>query len=82
MLDGGSQRSYITQRVKDVLGLESERAEEVHIQTFGSENTRTQTVEMVTATYNSSQGRGFYSGFILSHLTHLRTFIMPTNCLH
>ena len=50
MLDGGSQRSYITQRVKDVLGLESERAEEMHIQTFGSENTRAQTVEMVKAT--------------------------------
>ena len=56
MLDGGSQRSYITQRVKDLLGLESERTEEVHIQTFGSENTRTQTVEMVTATIALKEG--------------------------
>ena len=56
ILDGGSQRSYITQRVKDVLGLESERAEEVHIQTFGSENTRTQTVEIVTATIAFKEG--------------------------
>ena len=32
MLDRGSQRSYITQRVKDMLGLESKRAEEVRIQ--------------------------------------------------
>ena len=48
ILDGGSQRSYITQRVKDALGLESEHVEEVLIQAFGSDRTRSPTVEMVT----------------------------------
>lgn len=56
ILDGGSQRSYMTQRVKDVLGLEPERAEEVNIRTFGSENSRTQTVEMVTAAISLKEG--------------------------
>ena len=46
MLDGGSQRSYITQRVKQVLGLQPEHTEEVQIKTFGSDSTTLQTVEM------------------------------------
>ena len=46
MLDGGSQRSYITQRAKQALGLEPERIEEVQIKTFGSDSTTLQTVEM------------------------------------
>ena len=39
----------MTQRVKDILELQSERTEEVFIRTFGSENTMAQTVETVTA---------------------------------
>ena len=46
ILNGGSQRSYITKRVKDVLRLEADRAEEGHNQTFRSDNTRTQTIKV------------------------------------
>ena len=37
MLDGGNQRSYMTQKVKDALGLQPENNEWVQINTFGSE---------------------------------------------
>jgi len=47
MLDGGSQRSYVTQKVKDALGLQPENTERVQIKTFGSESTMLQTVEVV-----------------------------------
>ena len=46
MLDGGSQRSYVTQRVRETLGLEPEGVEQVQIKIFGSESTTLQTVEM------------------------------------
>lgn len=47
MLDGGSQRSYLTQRVRDALGLQAEHTEKVQIKTFGSDNVTTKTVEVV-----------------------------------
>ena len=47
MLDGGSQRSYMTQRVKDELGLQPEHVEQVQIKTFGSDTSTLQTVEVV-----------------------------------
>ena len=47
MLDGGSQRSYISQRVKDALGVLPDHVEQVQIKTFGSDTTTRQTVEMV-----------------------------------
>ena len=47
MLDAGSQRSYVTQKVKDVLGLQLENSERMQIKTFGSEATMMQTVEVV-----------------------------------
>ena len=56
ILDGGSQRSYITQQVKDALDLEPQRIEEVHIQTFGSDSTRSQMVEMVTVAVQPNKG--------------------------
>ena len=56
ILDGGSQRSYVTQRVKDALELQPERTEEVHIRTFGSDSTRSQTVEMVTVAVSPNKG--------------------------
>ena len=56
ILDGGSQRSYITQRVKDALDLQPQRIEEVHIRTFGSDSTRSQMVEMVTAAVQPNKG--------------------------
>ena len=56
MLDGGSQRSYITERVREALGLESEGTEVVNIKTFGSETTKLQSVDSVTATIHSKEG--------------------------
>ena len=47
MLDGGSQRSYMTQRVKDELGLQPEHVEQVQIKTFRSDTTTIQTVEVI-----------------------------------
>ena len=47
MLDGGSQRSYILQKVKDALGLVPDYVELVQIKTFGSDVTTRHTVEMV-----------------------------------
>ena len=46
-LDGGSQRFYITQKVKDALGLQPENSEQMQIKAFGSEATMMQTVEEV-----------------------------------
>ena len=56
MLDGGSQRSYITKRVQEALGLETVNTEVVNIKTFGSEITRIQTVDVVTASIHSKEG--------------------------
>ena len=56
MFDGGSQRSYITERVKEVLGLDTECSEVVNIKTFGSETTKTQTVDVVTASIHLKEG--------------------------
>jgi len=42
--------------VKDALGLESEHVEEVLIQTFGSDRTRSQTVEMVIVAVSPKKG--------------------------
>ena len=56
MFDGGSQRSYISERVKEALGLETECTEVVNIKTFGSETTKTQTVDVVTASIHTKEG--------------------------
>ena len=56
MLDGGSQRSYITERVREALGLESEGTEVVNIKTLGSETTKSQSVDSVTASIHSKEG--------------------------
>ena len=56
MLDGWSQRSYITERVRKALGPESEGTEVVNIKTFGSETTKSQSVDAVTATIHSKEG--------------------------
>ena len=56
MLDGGSQRSYITERVKEALGLVTECTELANIKTFGSETTKMQTVDVVTASIHPKEG--------------------------
>ena len=44
----GKSEVYVTQRVRETLGLEPEGVEEMQIRTFGSESTTLQTVEMTT----------------------------------
>jgi len=44
------------QGVKNVLELELECIEEVHIQTFGSDSTRPQTAEMATVAVSPNKG--------------------------
>ena len=63
MLDGGSQRSYITQRVRDALGLQPERTEQVQIKTFGSDSTTMQTVEVVRLAVPLKTGTTIYFVF-------------------
>ena len=53
MSDGGSQCSYIA---KDAQRLESHRVKEVNIQTFRSDNTKTQNVEVVKAAISLKEG--------------------------
>ena len=47
ILDSGSQKSYVTSRVKDALSLKPEGEQRVSIQTFGSENEEPRTCEIV-----------------------------------
>jgi len=56
MFDGGSQRSYITNRVKEALGLDTDSTEMVNIKTFGTETTRAQAVDVVTVSICSKEG--------------------------
>ena len=55
MLDGGSQQSYITQRVKTALGLEPHHVQEV-IKTFGLDSATLQTVEMTSVAISLKTG--------------------------
>ena len=48
ILDSGSQRSYVTTRVKETLGLRSESAEVMLIKTFGSDVEKRHTCEAVS----------------------------------
>ena len=59
----GSQRSYITQRVKDALGLQPERTEQVQIKSFGSDSTTNQTVEVVRLAVPLKTGTTIYFVF-------------------
>ena len=52
MLD---ERSYITLRVRDVLGLQPEHVEQVQIKTFRSDATTIQTIEVIRITISLSR---------------------------
>ena len=47
ILDSGSQKTYITQRVKETLGLKSVTKEKLYIKTFGSDCSNVKTVDIV-----------------------------------
>ena len=56
ILDLGSQRSYVTNRVKDALALMPAGEQQMSILTFGSNNRNTQTCEMVRVGLTTREG--------------------------
>ena len=56
ILDSGSQHSYITNKVKDVLSLTPQGTETPSIASFGSEGRRPMTCEVVRITMKVNQG--------------------------
>ena len=57
ILDSGSQRSYITNKLKDDLSLPVERRETMSIKTFGAAKERLQTCEVVRVVVKFKDGR-------------------------
>jgi len=56
MLDRGSLRSYLAQRLRDALGLQAECTEKVQIRTFSSDNVAMKTVEVVKLAISLNTG--------------------------
>ena len=81
MFDGGSQRSYITERVKEALGLVAGQTEVVNTRTFGSETTRAQTAELVLAAIMLKEGSHICFLFQLC-LLYVYASRYPVNQLH
>ena len=52
----GRVKSHISERVRQALGLESDGMHVVNIKAFGSETTKSQSVDAVTATMHSKEG--------------------------
>eukprot|EP00731_Ephydatia_muelleri_P004127 Em0002g303a len=70
ILDSGSQRSYITNKLKDDLSLPVERRETMSIKTFGAARERFQTCEVVRVVVKFKDGRS----------RELTLFTVPTIC--
>ena len=75
LLDGGSQLSYITQRVKTALGLEPHHVEEVQIKTFGSDSATLQTVELTSAAISLKTGNSICVLFLT-----VPSICVPVSC--
>ncbi|CAB4034590.1 PREDICTED: uncharacterized protein LOC107346460 [Paramuricea clavata] len=71
ILDGGSQRSYITSRTQDLLSLPTERTETMSIKTFGSGEENLTTCDSVNFILESHTDKIQLS---------LSTFVVPTIC--
>ena len=56
VLDTGSQKSYITQRARDTLELETHDQRSLSVITFGSTNGKTQTCDLVRASLSTKGG--------------------------
>jgi len=56
ILDCGSQRCYVTTKVKDKLRLPSERTQTISVKTFGSTEENTQSVDVVYLSISTDQG--------------------------
>ena len=71
ILDSGSQRSYITNRVRNQLNLPTEKTETMVIKTFGSEEERIQTCDSVKFVLKSQHGQTEIS---------LSAYVVPMIC--
>ena len=71
ILDGGSQRSYITSRTQDLLSLPTERTETMSIKTFGSGEENLTTCDSVNFILESHTDKVQLS---------LSAFVVPTIC--
>ena len=56
ILDSGSQRSYVTTRLKEILSLEAVRTEMISIKTFGSSNEIRQNCDLVNLRIGAKDG--------------------------
>ena len=70
LLDGGSQRSYITERVQKQLSLQTERFQRLSIATFGASRGETQTSSVVKVGLELKDGS----------LLELSLLVMPIIC--
>ena len=59
IMDSGSQRTYVTSRLKESLRLPSERMESLHIKMFGSTEGRDATCEAVDLGLDTTDGEAF-----------------------
>eukprot|EP00731_Ephydatia_muelleri_P013896 Em0007g1206a len=64
ILDTGSQRSYVTNRLKESLSLESEQVEEMLIKTFGTEKHTKHSCPVVTLSMDTKDGRQLQLQFL------------------
>ena len=70
MLDGGSQRSYITNDLKTRLGLKPIRVETIHLNTFGSDSYEKKRCDLVEVLLKGPRGE----------LVHLQAVEFPKIC--
>ena len=70
ILDSGSQRSYVTTRVREQLNLPNERRQTIAIKTFGSSDEHTQSVDVVQLCVAAENGEE----------VQLSAFVVPLIC--
>ena len=70
ILDSGSQRSYVTTRVREQLNLPTERRQTIAIKTFGSSDEHTQSVDVVQLCVAAENGEE----------VQLSAFVVPLIC--
>ena len=70
ILDSGSQRTYVSTRLRERLKLLTENTERISIKTFGSTNENSQCVDVVRLCVATEQGQD----------VELSAFVVPTIC--
>ena len=70
ILDSGSQRTYVSARLREHLNLPAESSQRISIQTFGSNKENRQCVDVVQLCVATGQGEG----------VELSAFVVPIIC--